>query len=484
MQDRPVLRIRAPNTRLAERRYVFDLVFGEWLGIDYDLEPGDARLVTIHLAGDLQGRHITFPDALFDTREEDWLTIRSLPPTPLAYARNPGVLSASPPGADQKSPTLSGAPLPLLYGHLAPDGLVWRLTDAGAEFSMDLFGSVFFVLTRYEEAVLPDRDSRQRFPAGASLAAAEGLLLRPIVDEYLEVLWGSLHRVWPTLPRRPSRFRFRLTHDVDQPWAARRSRSVLGDLIVRHDPVLAARRLRAFSDARAGRYDRDPFDTFELLMDISERHGLKSLFYFQAGSRDGDFDFRYGISDSRITRVLRRIHDRGHEVGLHSSYLSYRSAPRIRFELDALRSACREAGFDQPSWGIRQHYLRFANPITWRCQDQAGLDHDSTVGWVEQVGFRAGTGREYPVFDLMERRQLRLRERPLLIMDGALFVSVAHDMEAARSAALKIVTDCRRRNVDAVVLFHNHTIGQTRQRRLYTDLVSQCMRGVDPELND
>jgi hypothetical protein len=76
-----------------------------------------------------------------------------------------------------------------------------------------------------------------------------------------------------------------LTHDTDELWAARRRRAVLGDLIVRHDPSLAARRLRAICDAQIGRFDRDPFDTFDLLMDISERHGLRSAFYFLAGSK-------------------------------------------------------------------------------------------------------------------------------------------------------------------------------------------------------
>ncbi len=477
MGDRPVLRICTPGNRAAERRYLFDVVFAEWLGIDYDLEFDDGLNVRVGLVGDLRGSRITFPDVFFAAREEDWLTARSMPRRPLTHVALDPVTSstsgATPRRPADDSPAVS---IPVLYGVTAPSGRAWHATDAGAEFSVDIFGSIFFLLTRYEEAVLPHRDKHERFDSSASLAVAEGFLGRPLVDDYVEVLWTSLSHLWPTLERRPSTLRLRLTHDIDELWAARRRRAVLGDLIVRHDPSLAARRLRAIWDAQIGRFDRDPFGTFDLLMDISERHGLRSVFYFLAGNKVGDVDFRYDLSDRRVGGMLRRIHERGHEVGLHGSYLSFRSAARIRFEFEALKQACRAVGFDQPTWGIRQHYLRFENPLTWRSQDQAGLDHDSTIGWADRIGFRAGTSREYPVFDLLERQQLRLRERPLLIMDVALLIDVAYDLDAAGSRTRALIGQCRRHGGDAVLLFHTETFGQAHHRLFYRDLVDELTR--------
>lgn len=476
MNDRPVLRIRTPGNRDLERRYVFDVVFAEWLGIDYDLEFDDGENVRVALAGDVHGSQIAFPDTFFGTRAEDWLTSRSMPRRPLMrVVLDPVPSTPSGASAGRSAGRSPADSMPVLYGVAAPDGRAWHATDAGAEFSVDIFGSIFFLLTLYEEHVLPNRDRHQRFPSSASVLAAERFMDRPLVDECVEVLWASLSRLWPILRRRPSTFHLRLTHDIDEPWAARRRRRVLGDLLVRHDPRLAARRLRAIRDARIGRFDRDPFDTTDLLMDISERHGLHSVFYIMAGSTIGDVDFRYDISDHRLARVLRRIHERGHEVGLHASYSSFRSAERIRFEFEALTQACRAVGFDQPAWGIRQHYLRFENPLTWRSQEQAGLDHDSTIGWPDRLGFRAGTHREYPVFDLLDRKQLRLRERPLLIMDGVLLTH-ARDLDDAASRAGILFAECRRYGGDAVLLFHNDTLGQTRLHGFYRDLVEELTR--------
>jgi peptidoglycan/xylan/chitin deacetylase (PgdA/CDA1 family) len=477
MSDRPVLRIRAPGNRAAERRYVFDVVFAEWLGIDHELVFDGGSNVRVALAGDPGESLITFPDVFFAARDEDWLTSRSLPARPLAHvALDP--IPSSMWGASQARPAdhAPAASIPVLYGVAAPGGPASHATDAGAEFSVDVFGSIFFLLTRYEEAVLRERDIHDRFPSSASSAAAEGFLGRPVVDEYVDVLWMSMSQLWPTLARRPSTFRLQLTHDVDYILASRRRRAVLGDLIVRHDSGLALRRLRAVYDGWGGRFDRDPYDTFGLLMDISERHGLRSVFYFMAGNKIGDVDFRYESSDRAVAGVLGRIHERGHEIGLHASYLSFRSTARIRSEFDALKDACRAVGFDQPTWGIRQHYLRFENPVTWRSQDEAGLDHDSTIGWADQIGFRAGTCREYPVFDLPQRQQLRLRERPLIIMDGALLAYVARDLEDAASRSRAVVDHCRRHGGDAVLLFHNHTVALMRNHRFYGDLVDELIR--------
>ncbi len=459
--------VRTPRSYTAERRHALDVVLSEWLGFAYDLEFEDGPKVAILLAGDSRGRELTLPDVFFAIPTEDWLTERSMPVRPLTRCAATGT---------------SAGPLPVLFGGPIDTGPVWHATPAGLALEIDILGSVFFLLTRYEEIVRRTRDEHERFPASASLAAIEGFLERPLADEYVDVLWAAMHSLWPELTRRPSTFRLRLTHDVDQPWASwgqppgSVARSVAGDLLRRRDPVLAARRARSFLDARTGRVDRDPLNTFDLIMDTSERHNLRSAFYFMAGNGPGDSDFRYRLTDPPFECLLRRIHERGHEVGLHASYGSHRSSERTRAEADALRDTCSNAGFDQPVWGVRQHYLRFENPQTWRNQESAGLEHDSTLGFAEQIGFRAGTCREYPVFDLLDRRPLNLRERPLIVMDGTLLGYLRLGPEEATSRARALVDVCRRHQGDAVLLYHNDTLAGERQRAHYRELIQELTR--------
>ena len=468
----PLLIVRAPEARDPERRYVLDLVLGDWLGLRHVLEAGREPNLSIRLAGDPSGRTLVMPDTLFALPAEAWLTERSLPRRPLPRVRMPGAGAGSAESGDV-------APLPVLFGELALDGPAWRETASGLALTVDVTGSVFFLVSRMEEIIRTERDGHDRFPVAASVAHAEGFVDRPLVDEYVDLLFAALRTLWPGVERRSTEFRLRLTHDIDRPFSAfgqpawRIARSLGADLARRREPRLALRRLRAVADARAGRVDRDPFATFDFLMATSERHGLHSLFYFMTGNDPADADYRYCLSDAHFAPILREVRARGHEIGLHASYGSHGSAERTRAEAAALVEACRAAGVDQPSWGVRQHYLRFANPATWQHQEAAGLAHDSTMGFAEQVGFRSGTCREHPVFDLLERRQLALRERPLVVMDGSLFDYMGLDLEEAARRTSAVVGACRRHRGDAVVLYHNDTLASARQQAQYRDLLEE-----------
>src|SRR5262249_11159098 len=156
-----------------------------------------------------------------------------------------------------------------------------------------------------------------RFPAQASLAMRDGFLDRPLANEYAELLWWALARLWPDLRRRPRSFRVVPTHDVDWPWYARgrlveSAREAARDVLLRRG--LRRPRLRAaLAVGRAGR-DADPCNTFDFLMRESEARGLTSAFYVMAGRTDRARDAGYPLDDPWLAALLQRIEDRGHEV--------------------------------------------------------------------------------------------------------------------------------------------------------------------------
>jgi peptidoglycan/xylan/chitin deacetylase (PgdA/CDA1 family) len=403
-----VIRLAHPPGYAAERAYAAQVLLGELLGLPFELAEEDRADVELTLPGTDGTLH--FPDGLFATPAEDWLTERSLPV---------------------------------------------RLGD-------DLFGASFFLLTRYEEAVLSQRDEHGRFPAEASITAE--FLDRPLVNEYAELLWSKLEQQWPRLERRLREFRVLPSHDVDIPFGERRSlRNAVGDVVRRRDPALAWRSVTKHEDLS---------DTFDFLMDASERHGVRSAFFFIAAhgpeDRIGD---GYSLDDPRVRALLRRIHVRGHEIGLHGSYASRDDPARVGAELETLRDACATEGIEQESWGGRQHYLRWAAPM-WSAYEDAGLAYDTSVSFADRPGFRAGICCEYPVFDLAERRTLRLRERPLVAMDATLlqYLRLDEGSTLARLAALK--DTCRRFGGDFTLLWHNDRLFWRGARRVYTEVLA------------
>ena len=417
-----MIRLAHPPGYGPERRYAAEVLLGELLGFELELVEEERSDVELTVAG--EDGAVRMPDILFATPPERWLTEHSLPSEPLE--REDG--------------------LPLLFGR-------------------DLLGGAFFLLTRYEEAVLrSQRDEHGRFPATASIAQREGFLDRPLVNEYGEQLWTMLEERWPRLVRLKREFRVLPSHDVDIPFCTRRSlRNAVGDVVRRRDPGLAVRRLAGRSDI---------CDTFDFLMDASEQHGVRSAFFFIAAhgpeDRIGD---GYSLGDPRVLALLRRIHARGHEIGLHGSYASRDDPQRLDRELSALRRSCTGEGIEQDAWGGRQHFLRWAPPV-WSAYERAGLDYDTSLSFADRPGFRAGICCEYPVFDLAQRRTLRLRERPLVAMEMTLQQYLGLDDDAALERLAELKRTCRRFGGDFTLLWHNDRLSWRGARRVYREALA------------
>jgi hypothetical protein len=371
---------------------------------------------------------------------------------------------------------IEGRRLPVLYG---PRPVPWTVVsgdEGSAHVAIDVVGSAFFMLTRYEEVAVGARDAYGRFPVSSSVADREGFVGVPIVDAYVELMWSALRRLWPRLERRRRSFRLALTHDVDDPLASlgrtapRLARQLAADALVRRDPALAARRVRSWAAMRRGDHRLDPYNTFDFLMAVSERHGMTSAFYFLATEEASTRNGPYTLEHPWVRALITRIHRRGHEIGYHAGFDTYRDAERTGEEFRRLRTAAAELGVSQPHWGGRQHYLRWENPSTWANWEQAGLDYDSTVGFADRIGFRLGTCHEFPTFHVRERRALRLRERPLIVMDRTVFDYMRLSPEDAREAVLEVARECRRAAGTLTVLWHNSTLPTAAQRRWYEAL--------------
>jgi hypothetical protein len=115
----------------------------------------------------------------------------------------------------------------------------------------------------------------------------------------------------------------------------------------------------------------------------------------------------YGIGDVR--GEISDAHERGTEIAVHGID-AWSDADAGRAELVELLSVT-----GQRSAGIRMHWLYFDNTSPAHLE-KAGFDYDSTWGYNETVGYRAGTSQ---VFRFPQCQ--RLMELPMSIMDTALF---------------------------------------------------------------
>ncbi len=288
--------VETPGTRAAECDYILGVLLGEFVGLSWRRQAADSDDVRITLPG--QPGEIRLPDVLLATPDIEWLNAASMPTQPLA-TWDTRYLAAN--------ILLTNPVVPVLFGDAGP---AERINSQTIKLPIDLFGSAFFMLSRYEEAVLPDRDSHNRFPATVSLAYRAGFLDRPIVDEYVEILWAAMQRIWPGLDRKPRQPRMRVSCDVDSPFALTGAikgmgRRFAGDLLKRHSPALARRNLAANWQARSGDHSRDPHrNGIDWIMDINERAGQSVGFYFIPENTDRRFDNRVSLDEPRMRALV------------------------------------------------------------------------------------------------------------------------------------------------------------------------------------
>lgn len=460
-----MLIIQTPSGLEPGLNYVCQVLIGEFLGLPWQHENADVDSFGIRHNG--QGGQIRLPDIFFRNLDVHWLTVNSLPLQPLVHWDS-RELSAN--------ITLVDPLVPVIFGDTPP---MAQVDEKLIDLPIDIFGSAFFMLTRYEEVVKSDRDDHDRFPAWASIAFQDGFLDRPIIDEYVEILWAAIQRLWPQLQRKPRTHILRVTCDVDSPYQLDYSkydmlRGVAVDLLKRRSVSLASSNLRRRWRARRGDYrDDSHLKNIDWMMGVNEQEGNRVAFYFITGGNH-PLDASYRMDEPIVRRLLHRIHARGHEIGLHLSYNTYLCPEQACREADILRRTLEVEDIPYAELGGRQHYLRWQTPITARNWEAAGMAYDSTLSYADNPGFRCGTSREFTMYDVEQRRPMKLKQRPLVLMETTVFA--AHYQGLGYSPiALEQMLRLKERALsiggEFTLLWHNCSFEEEAARAIYESLI-------------
>ncbi len=307
----------------------------------------------------------------------------------------------------------------------------------------------------------------------ASLAYRQSFLDRPIVNEYVEAVWSMLTHLGLGRARRPRRFEIVPTHDIDVIYHSRVRTLAYA--------AIRARSVGAVAEGARGFFSRQsPIDTFGWLMDLSESVGVRSRFNLIGGGTSRRYDLgRYSLGDRAVRDIVGAILRRGHILGLHASYSAHLNSGQLEAERRAI-----EAAFGVVLTEGRHHYLRFRAPDTWRLWNDGGLEVDSTAGYADAEGFRCGTGDRFSTFDVRNRRALRLKELPLVLMEGTLAGYRGMSAESAREVFMRYVELAARYRMPLTILFHNNSFDEVRWpgwRGTYQAIFDHCGKAMPRE---
>ncbi|SNS65881.1 hypothetical protein SAMN06265795_104316 [Noviherbaspirillum humi] len=444
-----------------ERRWISSVLFHEFLGIDHQVQFDHHASVRISA----ENKVLELPDVFFRMASVEWLSPKTLPSQPVKWWFLPATSNLD--------PKLISPFVPIIFGQPG-----FHANVGSASLGIDVFGSAFYMLSRYEEAVSKERDIHDRFPAKASLAFQEGFLDRPVIDEYVEILWSAMSHLWPQLKRRPKQYKMIVSCDVDYPLHPsaksfnRMVRSTVGKVVHDRHPMAMLGPFKNYLSHRFGDWHRDPYYlAVDWIMDINEKAGNAVVFNFLPEITDPLFDDTCEITSGAVAAMMKRIDDRRHEIGLHPGYRSYQSVGTTLSGLSRLREALDKAHVKQNINGGRNHYLRWSTitPAVWNA---TGLRYDSTLGFADHTGFRCGTCMEFTMFDLHSRQPLEVKQQPLICMDCSVTSYMGYGFtNEALEHINKLNNAVREMKGRFSLLWHNSSLESLAARSLYCEVV-------------
>jgi hypothetical protein len=437
-----MLNIILPANNIPEREYIVKTLFSDFLGLAYNLKFDHT----------IQHYSISFDDCVLEIRDGFFNRY----PGDLSYLKSealPGKVIAA------TNDFTFESDVPVIYGN--PE---ISISEKKISCGIDIFASSFFMLSRWEEYVGQVKDDHERFPFSESAAFKNGFLHRPVVNEYVEMLWNMLIRLGYQGKRKERNYELVLTHDIDHMDYPRILRILAADVLKRRNLKRAWEHFQYYVISRS-----NPFDTFGFILDISEKLGLKSHFYFMAANTGKSPDTTFYLNSKRFRKKIREIKARGHLIGFHPGYYVYNDEIKWSNEKNLLSEAAQCNIVEG-----RQHYLRFGFPETIRIWENNRMDIDSTLGYANKEGYRCGTGDLYPVFDCLNRKELHLKERPLIIMDGTL--KRQYSLDQSLKVMREYMALAKRYNSTLTILFHNSSF-YGEEWEGYDDLYKKALLG-------
>jgi hypothetical protein len=194
--------------------------------------------------------------------------------------------------------------------------------------------------------------------------------------------------------------------------------------------------------------------------DYARFDGRKSTFFLvpfkgrPGVSPDGTVDNARAVpyQASDVQQAAKDAAKRGSELAVHGID-AWRDTEAGRAEMTELTSL---TGF--ASAGVRMHWLYFSADSP-QCLEAAGFDYDSTWGYNENVGYRAGTSQVFRLPDSQD-----LMELPLSIMDSALLFRGRMGLNPAEALdrCQAIVDNAKRFGGTLVVNWHDRSLAPER----------------------
>lgn len=317
-----------------------------------------------------------------------------------------------------------------------------------SDMPFDIFAASFYLLSRYEEYLPHVKDEYGRFIAKDSLAFKHGFLHQPVVDIWAYKFKEALQERFPDYQFLNRTYKVKPVIDVpmayyfNQKGLMRTIGGTLNDIFRLKFRQLYQRYLVLL------RFKRDPYNTFKWITNMQKHSTSKFLVFFLIGDYT-TYDKNISINKKQFVSLIKSVADYC-EVGLKASYFALEDFDVLKAEKENMEST-----INTSLKASRNSFSKLNLPTAYRNLIELEIKEDYTMGYINNIGFRAGTCTPFLFYDLDYEIQTPLMVHPFHLMD---FVLLKHVSFLDKKQTLeKVIREIKKVNGTFTPVFHNYS---------------------------
>ena len=312
----------------------------------------------------------------------------------------------------------------------------------------DIFAASFYLISRYEEYLPHLKDVYGRFSFQESIAHKNNFIEDPVIDIWAYKLKDSLCSFFPNIIFNDRKFKLKTIIDVPSVYYyknkgfLRTIGGVFTDLIRFNPKNIYSRFLVIF------RLQKDPYDTFNWIINKQKQVTDKFLFFFLVG-KFSTYDKNISLVKQPFINIIKFVSDYS-KIGLKLSFFALSNLDILKNEKADIESIT-----NRDLTISRNSFSKVNLPINYRNLIKLNIREDYTMGYVNKIGFRASTCTPFLFYDIDNDIQTPLLISPYNLMDYSLLK--INSFLDKKEKVIALINKVKSVNGTFTSVFHNYS---------------------------
>lgn len=344
------------------------------------------------------------------------------------------------------------------------------LTNDKGLVPYDVFSATFYLLSRYEEYLPHVKDEYGRYTAEESIAFKNNFLHVPIVDIWAYKFKRILEERFPDFVFPKRQYSVKPIIDVPSPYSFKLKGFMrnFGGTIKDLSGFKFRRLYNRYMVLLGLRHDPD--DTFKYILNRQKQSPFKFLFFFLIGDYS-TYDKGINAQKKQYISLIKHIADYS-RVGLKASFFALDDIQVLKKEKNRM-----EAILNTTLMASRQSFSKLNLPNSYRNLVDLEISEDYTMGYVNHVGFRAGTCTPFFFYDLDFEIQTPLKITSYHVLDYTLLKH--QSLLDKKETLVRVIKEVQAVDGEFVPVFHNYTFSEIERWKGYKELFNVVLESAD-----